>query len=246
MVKRGLQGLSQKPSAGLEHVFAKVEGLDQTAWIVPIERIVPDPTQPRKHFDDETLQDLVNDIKHRGLRSPLTVYKQGETFHIIAGERRYRASKLAGLTDVPVRVIETDNVLEEQLIENLQREDLNPVDEAMAIGRLRDGHHLSLRELASRLNKSKSKIERILKILEMPSSLQEKLRIGEISFHQAEQSLQKPRSKASKTHKVIPTYTYRNRKDGSFLLTVKYKPGQSDKNQLIHQLENLVETLKNS
>ena len=246
MAKRGLQGLSDKPRAGSEHVFAQVEGIDQSAWIVPLERVIPDPSQPRRSFDQESLQDLASDIKLRGIRSPLTVSRKGSEFHLIAGERRYRAAKLAGLSDVPVRVIEPENVLEEQLIENLQREDLNPVDEAVAIGRLRDQYQLSMRDLASRLNKSKSTIERILKILEMSKETQNKLRVGEISFQQAEAKLVRPNSKAKKSKKTVPTYSYKNRSQGAFQVVIKYNPQRSDKAELIGQLQTLIQTLQNS
>ena len=224
----------------------RLEGIDQSAWIVPLERVIPDPSQPRRSFDQESLQDLANDIKLRGIRSPLTVSRKGSEFHLIAGERRYRAAKLAGLSDVPVRVIEPENVLEEQLIENLQREDLNPVDEAVAIGRLRDQYKLSMRDLASRLNKSKSTIERILKILEMSKETQDKLRTGEISFQQAEIRLVRPNSKAKKSKKTVPTYSYKNRSQGAFQVVIKYNPQRSDKAELIGQLQTLIQTLQNS
>ncbi len=242
MVKRGLQGFSEKPKAGSQHVFAQTEGIDQSAWVVPIERIIPDPDQPRRHFDEQSLQDLAADIKRRGIRSPITVQRKGSNFHLIAGERRLRAAKLAGLSDMPVRVIEPENVLEEQLIENLQREDLNPVDEAIAIGRLRDEYKLTYRDLAARLNKSKSTIENILKILEMPKSLQDQLRAGEINRHQAELKTQSPKKKVRKTK--APSYSYKTNKDGSFRLAVHFIPERSNKQDLIEKLEQLLRALR--
>lgn len=242
MAKRGLQGFSEKPKAGSQHVFAQTEGLDQTAWIVPIDRVFADPEQPRRHFNDEALQDLAADIKRRGIRSPLTVYRKGPDFHLVAGERRLRAAKLAGLSDVPIRLIEPENILEEQLIENLQREDLNPVDEAIAIGRLRDEAKLTYRQLAERLNKSKTMIEYSLKILEMPASVQEQLRKGEINRHQAELKTQTPKKKTRNAK--APGYSFKPSKDGSFRLSVHFIPERSDKQDLIDKLETLLSQLK--
>ena len=121
------------------------------------------------------------------------MFKKGETYQIIAGERRYRAALEAELADLPVRVVEPENVLEEQLIENIQRENLNPVDEAEAIDKLKSTHNLSIRAVAERLHLPKSNVDRKLSILKMPLSVRERLRRNEISFAEAERSVDPPK-----------------------------------------------------
>jgi ParB family transcriptional regulator, chromosome partitioning protein len=242
--KRGLQSVREKPRAGQDHVLAHREGQDVSAWLVPTERVLPDPTQPRRVFNEASLQELAADIKKRGLRTPLTVYREGEVFRLIAGERRHRAAKLAGLSDVPVRVIEAENILEEQLIENLQREDLNPVDEAEAILRLKESLGLSIRDLETRLNKSRTSITRSLSILTMPEAVREGLRAGELSFAEAERETKPPQTKGKKAGRPSLPVQFKTRKDG-FTLRVSYRIGQ-DKQDLIQTLETVLSQLKNS
>ena len=187
--RRGLQGRTAKPAAGSSHALADIEGQDRSAWVVPIERVVPDPNQPRRHFDEEALDALAQDVAKRGVRQALSVYRYEEGFRIIAGERRYRAALKAGLQNVPVRLVEPENILEEQLVENLQREDLNPVDEAEAIHTFKTANDLTLREVGERLGLSKSTVDRKLKIVTMPSPVKERLQLGEISFQEAEKTV---------------------------------------------------------
>jgi ParB family transcriptional regulator, chromosome partitioning protein len=242
--KRGLQNVREKPRAGQDHVLAQREGQDFSAWLVPTERVIPDPTQPRRTFHEDSLQELAADIKKRGIRTPLTVYRDGDLFRLIAGERRYRAAKLAGLVDVPVRVIEPENVLEEQLIENLQREDLNLVDEAEAIHRLKESLNISIRDLESRLNKSRSSINRSLSILAMPEDIREKLRSGEVTFAEAQRLTKEPPVKAKRMGRRPLPFLFKSHKDG-FNLRVTYRLGQ-DKQELIKTLEDALNQLKNS
>jgi ParB family transcriptional regulator, chromosome partitioning protein len=242
--KRGLQNVREKPRAGQDHVLAQREGQDFSAWLVPIERVIPDPTQPRRTFHEASLQELAADLKKRGIRTPLTVYRDGDLFRLIAGERRYRAAKIAGLTDVPIRIIEPENVLEEQLIENLQREDLNIVDEAEAIHRLKESLKISIRDLEARLNKSRSSINRSLSILSMPGDIREKLRSGDLTYAEAERLTKEPPVKAKKKGRPPLPFLFKNRSDG-FNLRVHYRIGQ-DKQELIETLENALSQLKNS
>jgi ParB family transcriptional regulator, chromosome partitioning protein len=242
--KRGLQSVREKPRAGQDHILAQREGQDFSAWLVPIERVIPDPSQPRRVFHDDSLQELAADIKKRGIRTPLTVYRDGELFRLIAGERRYRAAKLVGLADVPVRVVEPENVLEEQLIENLQREDLNPVDEAEAIHRLKETLNLSIRDLETRINKSRSSINRSLSVLTMPEHIREGLRSGEMTFAEAERLTKTPKAKVRKVGRPPLPLLYKPRSDG-FNLRVHYRVGQ-EKQELINTLEDVLAQLKNS
>lgn len=152
---------------------------------VPIELIERDPNQPRVHFDQEKLQELCDSIKTYGVLSPLLVkpIPASGKFKLIAGERRFRASQLAGLTSVPV-LVNSDaedsdaKTLSMQLVENLQRSDLTPLEKAHAITALKDSHGLSIREVADKLGISKSMVQRSLDILNLPDDLLNALREG--------------------------------------------------------------------
>lgn len=138
--------------------------------------------QPRKKFDENKLRELADSIEQHGVVQPIIVRKNGERYAIVAGERRFRAARLAGLNEVPVIVREMDEqeVLEVALIENLQREDLNPIEEATAIRALMDEHDLTQEDVASRLGKSRPAIANTLRLLTMPKKIQEMLLEGEL------------------------------------------------------------------
>lgn len=151
---------------------------------IPVSAIEADPHQPRRSFDEEKLQELAESIKLYGVLSPILV-RAGALpgrYTIISGERRYRASQLAGLAAIPAIVSqgegEDSRTLAIQLVENLQRDDLSPLERAQAIGALRDGHSLSIREIAEKLSISKSAVQRSLEILSLPDDLLNALREG--------------------------------------------------------------------
>ena len=151
---------------------------------IPISAIEADPNQPRRSFDEEKLQELSESIKLYGVLSPILV-RAGALpgrYTIISGERRYRASQLAGLAAIPAIVSqgegEDSRTLAIQLVENLQRDDLSSLERAQAIGALRDGHSLSIREIAEKLSISKSAVQRSLEILSLPDDLLNALREG--------------------------------------------------------------------
>ena len=153
---------------------------------IGIELIGPNPSQPRKDFDDEALNELAASIKENGLIQPILVRPStggGATYEIVAGERRWRASKLAGLTTVPVVIKELSDreTLALALIENLQREDLNPLEEAWGIQRLKDEFGLSQDEVAKQLGKSRSAVANILRLINLSENAQQDLRQGRIS-----------------------------------------------------------------
>lgn len=145
--------------------------------LVPISEIDLDPDQPRRVFVEDALNELAESIKMYGVLSPILV-RQTEvgTFRIIAGERRFRASKLAGLEAIPAILDQRDSEDSEklalQLVENLQRQDLTPMERALAIGQLRDSYSISVREIARRLGISKSMVQRSLEVLQLPDDLQ--------------------------------------------------------------------------
>ena len=143
--------------------------------IVKLTKVEPSREQPRKQFDADALQELAESIKQFGVLQPLLVQKKEDYYEIIAGERRWRASKLAGLKEVPVVVKEfTDQeIVEISLIENIQREDLNPIEEAMAYKRLMEEFHLKQDEIADRVAKSRTAVTNSMRLLKLSSKVQE-------------------------------------------------------------------------
>ena len=141
---------------------------------IPIDRIDPNPLQPRSIFQPDRLRELAQSIDSNGVIQPLIVRQHGERFELVAGERRWRASRMAGLTDVPVVVVNTsnDHLLEVSLIENIQREDLNPIEVAQAFDKLHREHLLSHEDIARRTGKDRSTVTNMLRLLKLPPDIQ--------------------------------------------------------------------------
>ena len=151
---------------------------------VDIDLIRPNPNQPRKHFDEAALNELADSIKKHGLIMPIVVNQmQDGKYMIIAGERRYRASRIAGKTKIPVVVREYDDrqIKEISLIENLQREDLNPIEAANAMKQLMDEYHLTQEELAERIGKSRPAVTNTLRLLSLSSEVIALVAAGKLS-----------------------------------------------------------------
>ncbi len=151
---------------------------------IKISLIDPKKDQPRKYFDKEALEDLASSISEHGLLQPILVREYGDgRYQIIAGERRFRASKLAGLTEIPALVVEKDDVTAAQLalIENIQREDLNPLEEAMAYKALAEEYHMTQEELSQKIGKSRSAIANTIRLLELPDEILTLVASGELS-----------------------------------------------------------------
>ena len=152
--------------------------------LLPIYKVEPNPGQPRQDFDEMELQALSESIATHGIIQPLTVRETGSGYYqIIAGERRWRAARLAGLTEVPVVVIEADDkkTMELALIENLQRQDLNPVEEALGYQSLMTEYGLTQEETSERVGKSRSAVANTLRLLNLSDAVLEKVRAGELS-----------------------------------------------------------------
>ena len=152
--------------------------------LMPIYKIEPNPDQPRRDFDEEELQSLADSIATHGLVQPLTVRQMPNGYYqIIAGERRWRASRLAELKEVPVVVIEADDkkTMELALIENLQRQDLNPVEEALGYRSLMDEYGLTQEETAARVGKSRPAVANALRLLSLSDKLLDMVRNGSLS-----------------------------------------------------------------
>lgn len=200
MTKRGLgRGLSALiPSASQESQTS------EDVRELSVEMITPNPDQPRTDLDDESIAELADSISKFGLLNPILVRPQGEGYQIIAGERRWRASRIAGLERVPVCVrasTETES-LEMALIENLQRRDLNAVEEARGYRKLLTVHRMTQAELADKVSKSRSTITNALRLLDLPEDVQEFVYDGRLSAGHARAVLSVPddevRSKLAK------------------------------------------------
>jgi ParB family chromosome partitioning protein len=153
---------------------------------VDIDRLAPNEHQPRQHFDDARLEELVASIRAKGIIQPILVRKTGDTYRIIAGERRWRAAQRAGLHTVPVIVRDVPEgsgaeLLELALIENLQRENLNPLEEAGAYQRLADEFHLTQDQIAAAVGKDRSSVTNTLRLLKLPDEVRGHLAAGAIS-----------------------------------------------------------------
>jgi len=150
---------------------------------VSILLIDPNKNQPRRNFDEDSLRELADSIAAHGVLQPLIVVRSGERYRLIAGERRWRAARLAGLKEVPVRVMDLTSAEQAEiaLIENLQRDDLSPMEEAAGIRALMDGFSLTQEEAAARLGKSRSAVANALRLLNLPEAVQALVASGALS-----------------------------------------------------------------
>ncbi|HET6374357.1 MAG TPA: ParB/RepB/Spo0J family partition protein [Candidatus Polarisedimenticolia bacterium] len=150
---------------------------------VDISRIVPNPHQPRESFDEAELEDLAASIRRAGILQPILLRHAGTGYEIIAGERRWRAARLAGLTQVPAVIQKVEEVgsLELALIENIQRAQLNPIEEARAFSALMDDFHLTQEAIAERVGRKRSTIANSLRLLRLPADVQDLIRSGKLT-----------------------------------------------------------------
>ena len=176
-VKRGLgRGLDIMIPERISELDVKEDNVSRET-LLPIHEIEPNKSQPRKSFDEASLNELANSIKQYGVIQPLIVQKRDKYYEIIAGERRWRASRLAGLKEVPVVIKDymPQEIIEIALIENIQREDLNPIEEAYAYQRLIREFNLKQDELAERVSKSRVTITNSLRLLRLDERVQQML-----------------------------------------------------------------------
>ena len=171
---RGLDALLGSPTGGTTEQVTSL----------PIGKVEPNPLQPRKLFDEEELQVLADSIAQHGIIQPLTVRKAENGFsQIIAGERRWRAARMAGLRTVPVVVMDADDrtVMELALVENLQRQDLNPMEEAMGFKQLMEEYGMTQEQVAEKVSKSRSAVANALRLLNLPSPIAQLVTDGKLS-----------------------------------------------------------------
>lgn len=171
------------------HPTEEISGIEagkderETVRMIRISRIEPNREQPRKKFDEHTLEELAESIRQHGVIQPLIVQEKNGYYEIIAGERRWRAAKLAGLSELPaiVRDLSVQEAMEISLIENIQREDLNPIEEAAAYQRLIDEFNLKQEELAGKVSKSRTAITNSLRLLKLTKEVQAMVAEGVLS-----------------------------------------------------------------
>jgi ParB family chromosome partitioning protein len=177
---RGLEALI--PDKG-----ERIEPRGEQVLKVPVEEIHPNPFQPRTTFDHEKIEELVSSIRERGIIQPLLVRKKEGGYELIAGERRWRAAQKAGISEVPVivREISDPEILEISLIENIQREDLNPLEEAEAYKKLIEKFNHTQEELATRLGKNRSTVTNSLRLLRLPEVIKHTLQKNLLSMGHA-------------------------------------------------------------
>lgn len=181
---------------GLNALFTETaaESGSEPEASLPIASIVTNPDQPRKSFDETQLSELSDSIKQNGVLQPILVRKKGDKYEIVAGERRYQASKLAGLKEIPaiVREIDDAEVFQLALIENLQRSDLTPIEEARGYRQLLDTKGLTQEGLAKILSKSRSAIANTLRLMDLPQEVQDMMEEGQITAGHARAILAVP------------------------------------------------------
>ena len=168
---------------GLEAIFAEEVPAQNTPVGIRLSDIEPNPRQPRQDFEPVALEELAQSIRENGIITPITLRKTGDTYQIIAGERRWRASRLAGLTEIPAIVLDVDEntAYALALIENLQREDLNPVEEAEGYRRLTQELGLTQEQAALRVGRSRPAVANALRLLSLPKSVEALLRDKQLS-----------------------------------------------------------------
>lgn len=168
---------------GLDALIPLEDQPGGTVFSCPVDSITPHPEQPRQRFDEQRLAELVQTIKEKGVLSPVLVRSHGEGYQLVSGERRWRAAKLAGLKEIPaiLREVSDREALEISLIENIQREDLSPLEEARAYQALMELYGTTQEELAKRLGKDRSTIANSLRLLKLPGPALEALEKGEIT-----------------------------------------------------------------
>ncbi len=239
------------------------------ARLIPLSDISLDPNQPRKKADKEKLDELAASVKSKGIIEPITVRFVEGNYMIITGERRYKAAQLAGLSEIPcvIKEVSDEEVLTLQLIENLQREDLSPIDEAAALKKL-TGAGLNQTDIAKLIGKSQPYISQALKILELPQAILEEAKEIEVSKeHMLQLSKAKEpeqlqlwegiktgttaeeikaavkKEKPSRGRPKIKPWTWKP-EDKSFTIQIKFKKNDYGKEELIRALVKLVDDLK--
>lgn len=207
--KTTLKGLGKGLGKGLQALIPDIQdnnnSKEDNVQILNIDKIIPNQKQPRTFFDEVKLQELADSIKEHGIVQPIVVRPIDDKYEIVAGERRWRASKKVGLEEVPVVIKNLDDhqVTEIALIENIQREDLNPIEEALTYQRLINEFGLTQEKLAQRVGKSRSLIANMLRLLQLESSVQKLLMDKTLSIGHVRPLLTLDKKKQKEVSKLI-------------------------------------------
>lgn len=177
--------LNKRPALGrgLTSLMSQITPDDASQREIPVGSLVPNRQQPRTHFDEAALEDLAASLKQHGMVQPIVARRVGEKYEIIAGERRWRAAQRAGLAMVPVvlKDVPDDRLLEIALVENIQRQELNPIEEAKAYWQLGEHLRLTQEQVADRVGKSRPQVANTLRLLRLPAPVQELVASGTVS-----------------------------------------------------------------
>lgn len=185
---RGLSAILESPETDITSRDISGEYVVGAIAHVPVDKIEPNPFQPRQHFSEEELAELTLSIRSQGIIQPITIRKMGyDQYQIISGERRLKAARLAGLTEIPsyIRVANDEQMLELALVENIQREELNPLEIAISFQRLLDECKLKQEELSQKVGKDRSTVANYIRLLKLPTEIQIAIRDKKISMGHA-------------------------------------------------------------
>jgi len=204
---RGLGSLIPSGEDKKNEFTKKPVGSGREIADIAIDEIIPNPRQPRESFSHEEMEDLIASIKEHGILQPLIVSPRDDGYELVAGERRWRAAKMAGLRTVPaiVRSVKEQQKLELALIENIQRQNLNPIEEAKAYKKLIDEFALTQEEVSKKVGKSRPQVANYVRLLELPLEIQEAAASGEIPYTQARSllALDTPRAQIKLFKKIV-------------------------------------------
>ncbi|HSA77688.1 MAG TPA: ParB/RepB/Spo0J family partition protein [Nitrospirota bacterium] len=238
---KGLGALIPDLSA-LDDKEKKALGINE----IELDKIVPNEYQPRKVFNDEKMKELAASIKEQGVIQPVIVHRTGSGYQLIAGERRWRASRLAGLKTIPALVKEATKreFLEMALIENIQREDLNPLEAAEAYKRLQDEFKLTQEDLAKRVGKERSTVTNFLRLLGLPKEIKQELAIGALSMGHAKAILSLERVRDQMQATVMIVKKGLSVREAEALSARLKNPPKEKKARLGHELKSVEEKIK--
>ncbi len=215
---------------------------------VELDKIVPNEYQPRKFFADDKLKELAQSIREQGVIQPIIIHRAGGGYQLIAGERRWRASRLAGLKTIPALVKEATKreLLEMALIENIQREDLNPLEAAEAYKRLQDEFKLTQDDLAKRVGKERSTVTNFLRLLGLPKEVKHELASGTLSMGHAKALLSLDRVRDQIQVAALIAKKGLSVREAEALAARLKNPPKEKKARLSHDLKSVEERLKKS
>ncbi len=192
---------------GLDALLPETNDLENAVRMIAVTELDPNPGQPRRGFDEEALRALADSIREAGVLQPLLVVETGGRYRIVAGERRFRAARMAGLDEVPciLRDMTEQEQMEAALIENIQREDLNPIEEAAAVRQLMDACHYTQEQAAKRLGKSRPAVANLLRLLNLPEDVRALVTAGQLSAGHARvlAGLDQKERQSALAHRVI-------------------------------------------